>query len=45
METLRILVSIPLMIADALWSVITRDDEEAFIEDQRQRFIRMAEGD
>jgi hypothetical protein len=38
METLRILVSIPLMIADALWSVITRDEEEAFIREQQAKF-------
>lgn len=45
METLRILVSIPLLIADAIWDVITRDEVERDIAAQRQRFIDLAEGE
>lgn len=38
METLRILVSIPALIVDAIWAVITRDEEEAFIAEQQAKF-------
>jgi hypothetical protein len=44
METLRILVSIPLLIADAIWDVLTRDEVERDIAAQRQRLRDLAEG-
>lgn len=45
METLRILVSIPLLIGDAIWTVITRDDVEAELQRIRQDFLNLAEGE
>jgi hypothetical protein len=44
-ETLRLLVSIPLMVGEAIWQRLTRDDEEAFIAEQRAKFLRWAEGE
>jgi hypothetical protein len=44
METLRILVSIPLLIGDAIWTVITRDGDEAELQRIRQDFINLNEG-
>lgn len=38
MEFLRTLVAIPLLIADAIWSRITRDEIEELIEHHRQVF-------
>jgi hypothetical protein len=45
METLRILVSIPLLIADAIWTVLTRDGDEAELQRIRQDFLNLAEGE
>ena len=45
METLRILVSIPLLIGDAIWTVLTRDGGEAELQRIRQDFLNLAEGE
>ena len=41
-ETLRILVSIPLMVGDAIWTALTRDSEEEAIREQQARFAAWA---
>jgi hypothetical protein len=41
-ETLRILVSIPLLIADAIYTRLTRDSEEEAIREQQARFAAWA---
>lgn len=45
MEVARWLVAIPAAIAYAIWDRLTRDAEEQFIAEQRERFIRWAEGE
>jgi hypothetical protein len=45
METLRILVTIPLLVAEAIYDWLTRDEFDDFIAEQRQRFIDLAEGE
>lgn len=44
MEFLRIAVSLPLIVLDAIWDRLTRDEVEQEIAAQRQRFIDLAEG-
>lgn len=45
MEFLRVLASIPLLIADAIWARLTRDELEELIEHHRQMFYRQHEGE
>lgn len=45
METLRILVSIPVLIADALYGWLTRDEQARELAEIRADFLRLTDGE